>query len=86
MLYFTLQIRMLVSANCLDRLFPEKGAPAVNRGSRSWHFMPEVCGWDIYGHSLPDHLACFVHIYILEIIGLRGTVIMTYYSLPIIIS
>lgn len=21
-----------------------------------------VCGWDIYGHSLPDHLACFVHI------------------------
>lgn len=20
-------------------------------------------GWDIYGHSLPDHLACFVHIY-----------------------
>lgn len=21
-----------------------------------------VRGWDIYGHSLPDHLACFVHI------------------------
>jgi len=34
MLYFTLQIRTSVSVNCLERLFPKRGAPCCEQGKQ----------------------------------------------------
>lgn len=36
--------------------------PAVNMETDLGTVCQRVCGWDIYGHPLLDHLACFVHI------------------------
>lgn len=36
--------------------------PAVNMETDLGTVCQRVCGWDIYGHPLLDHLACFFRI------------------------
>lgn len=86
MLYFTLQIRTLVSANCLEKLFPEKGSPCCEQGKQILALYARGCVAGIFMDILYQTIWLALFISVLVIIGLRWAVIKIYYSLPIIIA